>query len=54
MSLPLHLESRLILHAVTEALPPFYDMRDDYDVLFQGRRVGRINFAHRPYPRQAG
>ena len=28
-------------------------MRDDFDVMFRGRKVGRISFNHRPYADEA-
>ena len=44
ISIPRRPESRLILTPVTEARPPFYDLRDDYNVMFRDRRVGRVSF----------
>ena len=42
-------ESRLILQPSKEERPPFCDLRDDYNVMFRGKRVGRISFDHNPY-----
>jgi hypothetical protein len=46
-------ESRLILQPVTEERLPFYDLRDDYNVTFRGKRVGRITYDHKPYANEA-
>jgi hypothetical protein len=53
VSIPRRPDSRLILVPVKETRPPFYDLRDDYNVMFRDRRVGRISIDHRPYPHEA-
>jgi len=53
MSIPRRPESSLALVPVKEARPPYYDLRDDYNVMFRGRRVGRIRFDHKLYPNEA-
>ena len=53
MSIPRRPESRLILVPLRETRPPFYDLRDDYNVMLRGRKVGRIRFNHKTYPHEA-
>src|SRR5262245_12804277 len=52
-SIPRRPESRLILVPVTEARPPFWDARDDFNVMFRDRKVGRIHLEHKLYPNEA-
>ena len=35
------------------SVPPFWDLRDDYNVMFRGRKVGRIRFNHKTYPSES-
>jgi hypothetical protein len=43
MCIPHTGESRLILQPVKERRPPFWTIEDDYNVVFRGQRVGRID-----------
>src|SRR5205807_3964818 len=43
MCIPRTPEARLILRPVTERRPPFWTVEDDYNILFRGKVVGRID-----------
>jgi hypothetical protein len=49
MCIPRRPESRLILRRVPEPRRPFFT-RDDYDVIWRGQTVGRIDCELEPYP----
>jgi len=43
----------LVLQPVKEARPPFWMTEGDYNVMYQGKPVGRISFDHKPYANEA-
>jgi len=52
MTLPTPRHARLSLRRADDGRPPGYDAANDYDVMFQGRRVGRIwrhKYTNHPY-----
>ena len=53
MCIPRRPESRLVLQPVKEARPPFWMTEGDYNVMYQGKPVGRISFDHKPYANEA-
>ena len=42
-----------MLQPVKEARPPFWMTEGDYNVMYQGKPVGRISFDHKPYANEA-
>jgi hypothetical protein len=41
-SIPRTADQRLVLRKVTDTRPPCWSLENDYDVMFRGRKVGRI------------
>ena len=40
--IPRTADQRLVLRKVTDTRPPCWSLENDYDVMFRGRKVGRI------------
>ena len=52
MTLPAPRRAQLILQRVAEDRGPFWNAETDYDVLWRGKRVGRIDCEPNPYPHE--
>jgi hypothetical protein len=52
MTLPAPRHSRLALQRAPEPRPPFWDNTNDFMVMWQGHKVGRIDLDPKPYPHQ--
>ena len=45
-------DSRLVLQRALEPRPPFWDTTNDFNVMWRGRKVGKIDLDLKPYAGQ--